>query len=85
MTNLVDRPTENKMNNLIDRPPENKMTNLIDGPSANRCQEYRQKCFALYKALRNPNIKYSFNPPARAIPKELLANFTQNGFMLLGK
>ena len=40
---------------------EIKMANLIDRPSANGCQEYRQKCFALYKALRYPNIKYLFN------------------------
>ena len=63
---------------------EIQLAKLIDRPSLG-CQEYRNKCFALYKALRYPNTKYLFNPPVKEIPEELIANFTQNGFMPLGK
>ena len=51
----------------------------------NGCQEYRQKCFALYKRLRYPDPKYISNPAIKEIPKELYKKFTQNGYLPLTK
>ena len=50
-----------------------------------KCNKYKQECLNLFSKLRFPNQSLIMRPPPRLPPKDLYAEFTQNGEMPITK